>query len=47
MSKTKEWLKAKAVRRSEVLDAQLKPALDTITEQDARGWMRHAGYASH
>jgi len=29
------------------LEAELKPALDTITAQDAKGWIRHAGYALH
>jgi transposase len=43
-SKMKEWLKAKAARNLEALEAELKPALDTITAKDARGWFRHAGY---
>jgi transposase len=46
-SKVKERLKAKAARSLEALEAELKPALDTITVQDARGWFRHAGYALH
>jgi hypothetical protein len=41
----KERLKAKAARSLEALEAELKPALDTITAKDARGWIRHAGYA--
>ena len=46
-AKVKERLKAKAARTLEALEAELKPALDTITAQDARGWIRHAGYALH
>ncbi len=37
-SKVLERLKAKAARSIEALDAELKPALDTITARDARGW---------
>ena len=43
----KERLKAKAARSLEALEAELKPALDNITPQNARGWFRHAGYALH
>ena len=46
-AKVKERLKAKAARTLEALEAELKPALDTITAKDARGWFRHAGYALH
>jgi len=46
-AKVKERLKAKAPRSLEALEAELKPALDTITAKDARGWIRHAGYALH
>jgi len=46
-AKVKERLKAKAARSLEALEAELKPALDTITAKDARGWIRHAGYARH
>jgi transposase len=46
-SKVKTRLKAKAARTLDALEAELKPALDTITAQDARGWFRHAGYALH
>jgi transposase len=46
-AKVKERLKAKAPRTLEALEAELKPALDTITAQDAKGWIRHAGYALH
>jgi transposase len=44
-SKLKTRLKAIAARSLEALEAELKPALDTITAQDAQGWFRHAGYA--
>jgi hypothetical protein len=43
----KERLKAEAARSIEVLEAELKPALNTVTAQDARGWIRYAGYALH
>jgi hypothetical protein len=46
-SKMNERLKAKAARSPEALEAELKPALDTITAKDAKGWFRHAGYALH
>ena len=46
-AKVKERLKAKAARTLEALEAELKPALDTITAKDARGWFRHDGYALH
>ncbi len=43
----KERLKAKAARSLEALEGELKPALDTITAKDAKGWIRHAGYVLH
>jgi hypothetical protein len=43
----KERLKAKAAHTLEALEAELKPALDTITSKDAKGWIRPAGYARH
>ncbi|GEO18845.1 hypothetical protein MAE02_65410 [Microvirga aerophila] len=46
-SKVKERLKAKAARSLEALEAELKPALESITAQNARGWIRRAGYALH
>jgi len=46
-AKMKERLKAKAARSLEALEAELKPTLDTITAKDARGWIKHAGYALH
>jgi transposase len=42
-AKMKERLKAKAARSLEALEAELKPALETITAKDAKGWIRHAG----
>jgi hypothetical protein len=41
----KERLKAEAARTLEALEAELKPALDTIPAKDVQGWIRHAGYA--
>jgi transposase len=46
-AKVKEQLKAKAPRTLQALETELKPALDTITAKDAKGWIRHAGYALH
>jgi transposase len=46
-AKVKERLKARAARSLEALKAELKPALDTITTQNAKGSFRHAGYALH
>ena len=43
-SKLKTHLRAKAARSLEALEAELGPALDTITAQDAQGWFRLAGY---
>ena len=44
-SKLKGWLRAKAARTLDARDAELGPALATITAQDAQGWFRHCGYA--
>jgi transposase len=44
-SKVKTRLRGRAVRTQGALDAELGPALDAITPQDARGWFRHCGYA--
>jgi transposase len=46
-AKMKERLKAKATRTLDAVEAELKPALNAITAQDARGWFKHAGYALH
>jgi transposase len=43
-SKLKGHLRTKAARSLDALDAELGPALATITAQDARGWFRLAGY---
>jgi transposase len=43
-SKFKGRLRAKAARSREALDAELGPALATITTQDAQGWFRLCGY---
>jgi transposase len=45
-SKLKQWLRAKAARSLEALEAELGPALATITTQDAHGWFRLCGYAA-
>ena len=44
-SKLKSWLRAKAARTLEALEAQLGPALAAITTHDAEGWFRLCGYA--
>jgi transposase len=44
-AKLKTRLRAKAARTTEALDAELGPALGTITARDAEGFFRHAGYA--
>ncbi len=44
-SKVKTRLRAKAARTLEALDADLGPALDAITPQDAKGFFCYAGYA--
>jgi transposase len=43
-SKLKGHLRAKAARSLEALEAELSPALATISAEDARGWFRLAGY---
>jgi transposase len=43
-SKLKGWLRAKAARTLEALEAELGPALATITAEDAEGWFRLCGY---
>jgi transposase len=45
-SKLKGFLRAKAARTIEALEAALPEALATITPQDAQGWFRHCGYRS-
>ena len=44
-SKLTGGLRAKAVRPLEALEAELGPALATITAQDAPGWFRLCGYS--
>ena len=44
-SKLKGGLRAKALRTLEALEAELGPALATITAQDAQGWFRLCGYS--
>ena len=43
-SKLKARLRAKEARSLDALEAELGPALATITAQDARGWFRLCGY---
>jgi transposase len=43
-SKLKARLRARAARALDTLEAELGPALATITPEDARGWFRLAGY---
>lgn len=43
-SKLKGGLRARAARTLEALQAELGPALATITAQDAQGWFRLCGY---
>ena len=45
-SKLKGGLRAKAARTNEALEAELGPALATISAQDAEGWFRLCGYSS-
>ena len=44
-AKFKAELRRVAARTMEALHQALRPALDTITAQDASGFFRHAGYA--
>ena len=44
-SKLKGVLRAKAARTLDALEAELGPALATITAQDAQGWFRLCGYS--
>jgi transposase len=43
-SKLKGWLRVRAARTLEGLEAELGPALATITAEDAQGWFRLCGY---
>ncbi len=44
-SKLKGALRAKVARTLEALEAELGPALTTITARDAQGWFRLCGYS--
>ena len=44
-SKLKSALRAAAARTHDALDAARAPALDSITQADARGWFNHCGYS--
>jgi transposase len=43
-SKVKAWLKKKTARTVEALQAAITEALQRVTQRDAWGWFRHAGY---
>lgn len=43
-SKLKTRLRTKAARTIEALEAELGPALATVTAQEAQGWFRLCGY---
>lgn len=45
-SKLKTLLRGAAARTREALEAALQTFLEQITAGDARGWFRHAGYAT-
>ena len=45
-SKLKALFRSAAARTREALEAALKTFLDQVTARDARGWFRHAGYAT-
>jgi transposase len=45
-SKLKALLRGAAARTRDALDAALKTFLDHVSATDARGWFRHAGYAT-
>lgn len=43
-SKLKTYLRTRAARSRDALEAAIPDALQTITPSDAQGWFRHAGY---
>lgn len=43
-SKLKAWIKKKAARTVEALQAAITEAIQQVTLSDAEGWFRHAGY---
>ena len=43
-AKIKEFLRRRAARTQEALDAAIADALDVVTAEDARGWFKHCGY---
>jgi transposase len=45
-SKLKTLLRGAAARTRDALEAALKTFLDHVSAADARGWFRHAGYAT-
>ena len=43
-SKMKEFLRARAARTLETLEAAVADAMKAVSAQDAQGWFRHCGY---
>jgi len=43
-SKVKAWVKKKAARTIESLQAAMTEAIQQVTQRDTEGWFRHAGY---
>jgi transposase len=43
-SKVKAWLRKKAARTIEALQAAITEAIQQVTVKDINGWFRHAGY---
>lgn len=44
-SKIKEFLRSRAARTRQALEAAVGDAMDVVSAQDARGWFQHSGYA--
>lgn len=43
-SKMKEFLRSRAARTRDTLEAAVVDAMDAVSAHDARGWFRHCGY---
>lgn len=43
-SKVKEFLRSRAARTREALEAAVGDAMDAVSPRDARGWFQHSGY---
>ena len=44
-SKVKEFLRSRAARTRQALEAAVGDAMDVVSARDARGWFQHSGYA--